>query len=331
MERHRCNECGQFYTDARPCKGLVDQFKPVYENIDSDRPSPALTANAKANSKKSKIQSWLQMNGEVLPSAKTLAVKAQILEWIEEDPDVKIICYSQFIDMLHILGRICKTEKWEFEKYTGSMSHDARDKAIKTFGDPKKNVRILLTSLKCGGLGLNLTMANRVITVRTQYTWIDAIDLELTLHSWTPGGTEQWNSKPSAASSVSEHSDHRSLDPANQTSQGIGQTKETAMTKVCVKNTIDAAISALQDDKQDSIDAVLDDSKRKEMLSVGDLMRLFGRVVENEDGKPFVFAHDNRDDDDEHNEDDSLRRSPPPFARGRLCEDEGDEGIVDDA
>ena len=106
------------------------------------------------------------MNGEVLPSAKTLAVKAQILEWIVEDPDVKIICYSQFIDMLHILGRICKTEKWEFEKYTGCMSHDARDKAIKNFGDPKKKVRILLASLKCGGLGLNLTMASRVITVR---------------------------------------------------------------------------------------------------------------------------------------------------------------------
>jgi SNF2 family DNA or RNA helicase len=180
MERHRCNECGQFYTEAKRCEGLVDQFTAAYENLDSERPSPALSsssnananarATAKAKAKKSKINNWLQMNGEVLPSAKTLAVKAQVLEWISEDPDVKIICYSQFIPMLHILGRICKTEKWEFEKYTGCMSHDARDKAIKNFGDPKKNIRILLASLKCGGLGLNLTMASRVITVRTRLT-----------------------------------------------------------------------------------------------------------------------------------------------------------------
>jgi SNF2 family DNA or RNA helicase len=169
MERHRCNECGQFYTEAKRCKDLVDQFNPVYENSDSEQPGPDAPARgSSAKPKKSKkINSWLKMNGEVLPSAKTLAVKAQVLEWIYEDPDVKIICYSQFIDMLHILGRICKTEKWEFEMYTGCMSHDARDKAIKNFGDPMRNVRILLASLKCGGLGLNLTMASRVITVRT--------------------------------------------------------------------------------------------------------------------------------------------------------------------
>ena len=180
MERHRCNECGQFYTESKPCKDLVDQFNPVYENSDSEQPYPdALAPGTMAKSKKSKIQSWLNMNGEVLPSAKTLAVKAQILEWISENSDVKIIVYSQFIDMLHILGRICKTEKWKFEKYTGSMTHDARDKAIKNFGSPKKKIRILLASLRCGGLGLNLTMASRVITVR--------ICLFSSTQYWAPG------------------------------------------------------------------------------------------------------------------------------------------------
>jgi SNF2 family DNA or RNA helicase len=157
MERHRCTECGQYYREAKRCQGVLEEFN-------GDRLSPALVSNAKG--KNSKMDSWLELNGEVLPSAKTIAVKAQILEWIEEDPEVKIIIYSQFIGMLNILGRICKTEKWESEMYTGRMSHDARDKAIKNFGDPDKKVRILLASLKCGGLGLNLTMASRVITVR---------------------------------------------------------------------------------------------------------------------------------------------------------------------
>lgn len=103
------------------------------------------------------------MRGDVLPSSKTIAAKSQILNWIEEDPTVKIIVYSQWIPMLHVLGRICQTEGWTFEKYTGHMSHESRDNAIKNFGDPTKGKRILLASLKCGGLGLNLTMASKVL------------------------------------------------------------------------------------------------------------------------------------------------------------------------
>ena len=42
------------------------------------------------------------------------------------------------------------------------MSHDSRDKAVQEFEtDPTK--RVMLASLKSGGLGLNLTMASKVI------------------------------------------------------------------------------------------------------------------------------------------------------------------------
>ena len=42
-------------------------------------------------------------------------------------------------------------------QYHGKMSHEARSKSIKEFRDvPDK--RILIASLKCGGVGLNLTM-----------------------------------------------------------------------------------------------------------------------------------------------------------------------------
>lgn len=285
MERHRCTECGQYYVEAKRCGRLLDQFAPAYDNILGEKSPPA-------PGKKAKVQNWVQMYGEVLPSAKTIAVKAQILEWIEEDSDVKIIVYSQFMPMLNILSRICRTERWTFEKYTGSMSHDARDKAIESFGSPEKKVRVLLASLKCGGLGLNLTMANRVIT----------------LDPW-------WNQ------AVEQQAFCRVF--------RIGQTKNTSMTHLCIKNTIDAAIYALQGSKQESIDAALDDSKRKEKITVQELMRLFGRVETGEDGIPFIFAHDSRGDDDEHDYNGGTRSSPPPRPAGRESEDEGD-GIVDE-
>lgn len=45
-------------------------------------------------------EDWLSLAGaEVLPSAKTLAIKAQILNWTREDPKVKIIVYTQFLAM----------------------------------------------------------------------------------------------------------------------------------------------------------------------------------------------------------------------------------------
>lgn len=163
MDRHRCNECGSYYTDAKKCQKSLQKFSGAYDTITGSTEGEGLSITGKG--KKAKLQSWLTMHGEILPSSKTIAVKSQILNWIEEDPDVKIIVYSQFIPMLHILGRICQTEGWGFEKYTGHMSHDSRDRAIKNFGDPTKGKRILLASLKCGGLGLNLTMSNRVISL----------------------------------------------------------------------------------------------------------------------------------------------------------------------
>jgi len=45
-------------------------------------------------------------------------------------------------------------------KYQGSMSRDERGRAVRAFM-AKDNARVMLMSLKCGGVGLNLTRANR--------------------------------------------------------------------------------------------------------------------------------------------------------------------------
>ena len=44
------------------------------------------------------------------------------------------------------------------------MSHEARDESLTTFRD-EPDKQILIASLKCGGVGLNLTMASKVICV----------------------------------------------------------------------------------------------------------------------------------------------------------------------
>lgn len=42
------------------------------------------------------------------------------------------------------------------------MSHQARDRAVQKFGEDDA-IKVLIASLKCGGVGLNLTMASKVV------------------------------------------------------------------------------------------------------------------------------------------------------------------------
>jgi hypothetical protein len=99
------------------------------------------------------------------------------------------------------------------------------------------------------------------------------------------------------------------------------------MARLVIKGTIDEAIYALQGSKQQAIDQALDDSQRKERLSINELMKLFGQVREDEEfGQPFIFAHEDELDD---KDDDISHFTPPPRAAERASDDEGD-GFDDD-
>ena len=75
----------------------------------------------------------------------------------------KTLVFSQYVETLDCLQRIIKKELGEAPLiYHGSLSQNIRTETINRFqNDP--SARILLVSLKAGGLGLNLTAASRVI------------------------------------------------------------------------------------------------------------------------------------------------------------------------
>lgn len=150
----RCVECGNHYSDCRPCDSL--------ETLAEQASTRSSIESGSSGKQKGQDEDWLNLKGEVLPSTKTMAAKMQCLLWLEEKPDAKIIIYTQFIPLVHILERICKTEKWGCLKYTGKMSHDARDNAIQEFRD-RPDVKILIASMQAGGLGLNLTVVYSLV------------------------------------------------------------------------------------------------------------------------------------------------------------------------
>lgn len=64
----------------------------------------------------------------------------------------QIVIFVQFRLLARIIGRICDAEKWGYLYYSGDASTKHRDIAVKRFRDDK-DARILISGLKCGGLG----------------------------------------------------------------------------------------------------------------------------------------------------------------------------------
>ncbi|KAF2764755.1 hypothetical protein EJ03DRAFT_256218, partial [Teratosphaeria nubilosa] len=81
-----------------------------------------------------------------------------------ETPKHKTIVFSQFTTMLDLIEPHLDEAGLAYVRYDGSMRNDAREAALDSLrNDPA--TRVLLCSLKCGSLGLNLTAASRVVIV----------------------------------------------------------------------------------------------------------------------------------------------------------------------
>lgn len=119
---------------------------------------------------------------KLLPSAKLIALRQQIADWLESCPEDKIIIFSQFVRALDLVEKVCDEEGWPCIRYQGDMTLEQRESSLRTFEDDD-DIPIMLTSLKCGGVGLNLTgmtlnaqmklmvVANRVVCIDLWYNW----------------------------------------------------------------------------------------------------------------------------------------------------------------
>jgi uncharacterized Zn finger protein/superfamily II DNA or RNA helicase len=100
------------------------------------------------------------------PAVSSLSGKSQLFLTLLEEilaNREKTLVFSQYVETLNCLEHIIKKELGEAPLvYHGSLSQNIRSGIIDRFqNDPA--ARILLVSLKAGGLGLNLTAASRVI------------------------------------------------------------------------------------------------------------------------------------------------------------------------
>ena len=165
--------------------------------------------------------------------------KLETLKELVEDAlenNRKILIFSQYIKMLHLIEKMVKKMNVSYEYMDGSTKD--RKTIINHFNNNEK-VRIFLISLKTGGFGINLTAADTVILVDP---W------------WNP------------------MIENQAVDRVHR----MGQTKKVLVYKMITKGSVEEKIQLLQKKKKDLFENVIDQGEATlKSLELDDIKGLF--------------------------------------------------------
>lgn len=153
----------------------------------------------------------------IVPSTKMNAIMNTVNQWQTEAPDDKIIIFSQFTSFINIFKNSipCK-----YLVLQGSNTICERQDIIQSFNsDP--SIKVLVISLKCGSLGLNLVSANRIIL--SDLWWNPCIE-------------------------------NQAIDRCHR----FGQEKNVVVKKIVTMDTIEDRIIIIQEKKQQMINMIFD-------------------------------------------------------------------------
>jgi len=169
--------------------------------LESESAAESSTGSAAANSTDSsgKLEAFSELLDEIL------------------DGGHRVLVFSQFTTMLHLLREKLKAEGTEFCYLDGSTLN--RGEMVERF-QRNQNIPVFLISLKAGGVGLNLTGADTVIHFDP---W------------WNPAVEDQ----------------------ATDRAHRIGQTRVVTSYKLITRDTVEEKILQLQTRKRELIQATL--------------------------------------------------------------------------
>ncbi|KAI0863920.1 hypothetical protein F4860DRAFT_466340 [Xylaria cubensis] len=194
----------------------------------------------------------------VLASAKIRQLISILHKEVQEH---KFIVFSQFTSMLDLVEPFLRKEGLKYVRYDGGMKNDAREASLHSLRNDK-NTRVLLCSLRCGALGLNLTAASRVVILEP---------------FWNPFVEEQ------------------AIDRVHR----LTQTVDVIVYKLTVKNTVEERILELQEKKRLLAVAAIESGAKKESLKLGlqEMLELFKHM-----GRGGGGGDDDNDDRNVHDD-----------------------------
>ncbi|KAL8753221.1 MAG: hypothetical protein Q9184_005487 [Pyrenodesmia sp. 2 TL-2023] len=237
----RCNECEDDLRSQERVKHISKKKKsksrkhPDYSAEDDDDESSA--------DEEDSISSDDASTEPPLTSSAKIKRLLNILH--QECAEHKFIVFSQFTSMLDLIEPFLRADGLTFTRYDGSMRNDHREASLERLRNDKKT-RVLLCSLKCGSLGLNLTAASRVVILEP---------------FWNPFVEEQ------------------AIDRVHR----LNQTVDVTIYKLTVPHTVEARILDLQEKKRAlAAQAIGGQKGAAAKLSMKDILNLFRRDAEHD-------------------------------------------------
>ncbi|KAF7861922.1 hypothetical protein EAF04_007803 [Stromatinia cepivora] len=165
----------------------------------------------------------------------------------------KFIVFSQFTSMLDLVEPFLRQKGFKYTRYDGGMRNDLREASLDRLRNDE-NCRVLLCSLKCGSLGLNLTAATRVVILEP---------------FWNPFVEEQ------------------AIDRVHRLTQKI----DVVVYKITIKDTVEERILLLQEKKRELANQTIEGGKGGAgKLGMKEILQLFRRDAEH--APPAAGAYD---------------------------------------
>ncbi|KAF8956086.1 RAD5-like protein [Flammula alnicola] len=95
-------------------------------------------------------------------STKLEALIQNLRKLRDQDPCFRAVVFSQFTSFLDLIQVALEREKFDQYRFDGTMDVKKKSAAINEFKSTSRKPKVLVVSLKAGGVGLNLTTANHV-------------------------------------------------------------------------------------------------------------------------------------------------------------------------
>ncbi|KAK0446072.1 SNF2 family N-terminal domain-containing protein [Desarmillaria tabescens] len=209
--------------------------------LDSDEEGDEVEEVVFGRKKENSMSGQIKLMPKFLASTKMQHMMKQIVGLFEEKPNEKVLVISQWTGCLDLVSAYLTEKSIEHVKYQGCMSRHQRDLSVRAFMSTRESAKVMLMSLKCGGVGLNLTRANNVISL--DLGWSQAVEAQ-------------------------------AFDRVHR----LGQTRPVKVDRLVISDTVEDRILALQERKQNLADGSLGEGNGKKIgkLSVKELANLFG-------------------------------------------------------
>ncbi|KAI0828919.1 SNF2 family N-terminal domain-containing protein [Trametes gibbosa] len=143
-EDGKCPTCFRGPVRESDLLEVVRSRKPVSD--DAHAPTPTVTLRRNDFRSSTKLEALIQ----------------DLRRLRDQDPCFRAVVFSQFTSFLDLIQIVLERENLAWYRFDGSMDIKKRNEAVTGFKAASREAKVLIVSLKAGGVGLNLTNANHV-------------------------------------------------------------------------------------------------------------------------------------------------------------------------